>query len=218
MQLLEGICVKKIFGFVVLSTLLLVGCSDNNSLTETHVVEAESTSSTEYSPNPQVPDDRSLIEIGQKVSDEKGEATLEAISLISDTFEFGPIRLTIKEMKQIHLRPDYSLIDYFHVLTHEEEFDFVKVFVEIENTSTEPFHFSPVAKMKTNLGEEFDWHEDIYLEELSGELLGKEVKQGNIGFIVHSPDILEWILLDTSDIFDKNEKKIFNSQEIKLSF
>lgn len=209
---------RKILSLIFLSALLLVGCSDNNSLTETHVVEAESTFSTEYSPNPQVPNDRTLMEIGQKVSDEKGEATLEAISQIGETFEFGPIRLTIKEMKQIHLRPDYSLIDYFHVLTHEEEFDFVKVFVEVENTSTEKVHFAPIAKIKTNLGEEFDWHEDIYLEELNGELQGKEVKQGNIGFIVHISDTLEWILLDTSDIFDKNEKKIFNSQEIKLSF
>ncbi|MEQ2528278.1 hypothetical protein WMO40_16450 [Bacillaceae bacterium CLA-AA-H227] len=209
---------KREFNLVFLSALLLVGCSDDNNLAEARVVEAESTFSTEYSPNPQVPDDRSLMEIGQTVSDKKGEATLEAISEIGDTFEFGPIRLTIKEMKQIHLRPDYSLIDYFHVLTHEEEFDFVKVFVQVENTSTEPVHFAPVAKMKTNLGEEFDSHEDIYLEELNGELLGKEVKQGNIGFIVHTPGTLEWILLNTSDIFNKSEMKIFNSQEIKLTF
>ncbi|MBD5070346.1 hypothetical protein GUF45_01500, partial [Xanthomonas citri pv. citri] len=85
-----------------------------------------------------------------------------------------------------HLRPDYSMIDYFHELTHDEEFDFVKVFVDIKNTSTKKVNVAPIALMKTNTGETFDWNKDIYLEELNGELEGGAEKSGNLGFIVNA--------------------------------
>ena len=71
----------------------------------------------DYKSNPQVTEDRSLLEVGQSVSDEKGEATLKPNNQVNQTYEEGPIKLTVKDMKIIHLRPDYSLIDYFHVLT-----------------------------------------------------------------------------------------------------
>ncbi|EIJ80559.1 putative lipoprotein [Bacillus methanolicus PB1] len=198
----------------------------------------------EYQPNPQVPDDRSLQKVGQTYEDEKGESTLKAIKSVNKTYEVGPIELTVKEMKLIHLRPDYSMIDYFHVLTHKEEFDFVKVFVEIKNTSSEKVNFAPIELLKTNTGETFDWEKDIYLEELHGEIEGNSTKAGNLGFIINaaggqadkdehdkgtdghkSEDVhgneakdIKWIEIKTSDVFDKNKKKISESQKIKIEF
>ncbi|MGV4321651.1 DUF4352 domain-containing protein [Bacillus mojavensis] len=224
--------------------VILAGCSSNvnsekqNTAGEqTAKATPQSTSSQkdsidEYQPNAQVTDDRSLLKVNQTFSDDKGEAILKDIKQVNETYKIGNVELTIKEMKLIHLRPDYSMIDYFHVLTHDEEFDFVKVFVDIKNTSSEKVNFAPVALMKTNTGETFDWNKDIYLEELNGELEAGAEKSGNLGFIVnaasgHAHDELsadkkkkeiKWIEITTSDVFDQNHKKISDSQKIKIEF
>ena len=212
---------KKYLGLLTLLTLLLLfGCSNDVSNSEIPEKEKQQKSEylNDYASNPQVTDDRTLLEIGQSVSDEKGEATLKAVNPVNETYEIGPIRLSVKDMKLIHLIPDYSLIDYFHVLTHDKEFDFVKVFVEIENTSDEKINFAPIALIETSSGEKLDWGKDIYLEGLNGEIDGNSTKKGNLGFIIDSSKDLEWIELTTSDVFDKAENKINDSQTIKIKF
>jgi hypothetical protein len=229
---------------LLLLTVLLVGCSANaatvdnekNTVVNTKVEETSNeTNKSEnqdtiekYQPNPQVTDDQSLLKVGQTYSDAKGEATLKAINQVNQIYKVGPIELTVKEMKMIHLRPDYSMIDYFHVLTHDEEFDFVKVFVEIKNTSSEKVNFAPIALLKTNSGVTVDWEKDIYLEELNGEIAGNSTKSGNLGFIVNASESgthnvgdeknVEWIEITTSDVYDKEEKKINESEKIKIEF
>ena len=239
--------------------VLLVGCSSNTSpenneknaanenQTENNTDEKKDETKQEknqeqteskidkYQPNSQVTDDRSLQKVGQTYADEKGEATLKAIKPINKTYKLGEIELTVKEMKLIHLRPDYSMIDYFHVLTHDEEFDFVKVFVEIKNKSSEKVSFAPIALLKTNTGETFDWQKDIYLEELNGEIEGNATKFGSLGFIVNATGghahkegnsdadhkkvkDIKWIEITTSDVFDKNEKKISEAKKFKIEF
>jgi hypothetical protein len=223
---------------------LLVGCSanaatvDNEKNTVVNTKAEETSNETnksenqdtieKYQPNPQVTDDQSLLKVGQTYSDAKGEATLKAINQVNQTYKVGSIELTVKEMKMIHLRPDYSMIDYFHVLTHDEEFDFVKVFVEIKNTSSEKVNFAPIALLKTSSGETFDWEKDIYLEELNGEIAGNSTKSGNLGFIVNASESgtlndgdaknIEWIEITTSDVFGKEENKINESEKIKIEF
>lgn len=146
----------KIIALLLCLSLFLVGCSND----ATELVKKEDIPTdylSDYYSNPQVTDDRSLGKAGQTVSDEKGEATLKAINYVDTTHKIGPVQLDIKDMKLIHLKPDYSLIDYFQVLTHDEEFDFVKMFVEIENTSSENVNFTPIALLETSTGEKFDW-------------------------------------------------------------
>ncbi len=208
---------KKHIALVAFLLLAISGCSNNNA-----APVKEKTANidylNDYSSNPQVTDDRTLLKIGQSVSDEKGEATLKAINQVNKTYEEGPIKLTVKDMKIIHLRPDYSLIDYFHVLTQQEEFDFVKVFIEIENTYSEKMNFAPIALIETSTGEKLDWEKDIYLEDLNGEIEGNEMKKGNLGFILKSTEELEWIEITTSDVFNKDEEKIIDSKKIKINF
>lgn len=136
--------ILSIFVFAI----MLAGCSSNASTEKQHAggektvkAEPQSTSSQKdstdnYQPNSQVTDDRSLLKVGQTFSDDKGKAVLKDIKQVNKTYKIGDVELTVKEMKLIHLRPDYSMIDYFHELTHDEEFDFVKVFVDIKNTSS----------------------------------------------------------------------------------
>lgn len=144
---------------------LLIKCQQRKNTENENTVEAKQKKASaqtdskmnEYQPNSQVTDDRSLQKIDQTFADDKGEAVLKDIKNINKTYDIGSIELTVREIKLIHLRPDYSMIDYFHVLTHDEEFDFVKVFVEIQNKSSEKVNFAPIALLKTNTGETFDW-------------------------------------------------------------
>ncbi|MCY8169213.1 membrane lipoprotein lipid attachment site-containing protein [Bacillus spizizenii] len=234
---------KRILSIFVFA-IVLAGCSSNANTEkqsaggEQAKATPQSTSSQkdsidEYQPNSQVTDDRSLLKVGQTFSDDKGKAVLKDIKQVNQTYKIGDVELTVKEMKLIHLRPDYSMIDYFHVLTHDEEFDFVKVFVDIKNTSSKKVNVAPIALMKTNTGETFDWNKDIYLEELNGEFEGGAEKSGNLGFIVnassghaHDEDAdnkkkekeIKRIEITTSDVFDHNHKKISDAQKIKIEF
>lgn len=174
----------------------------------------------EYISNPQVTDDRDLQKSGDYYADEKGEATLKKMKVVNKTYNVGPIQLTVKDVRVIHLVPDYSLIDYFHALTHEEQFDFIKVFVEIKNTSSQKVNFAPVALFESSTGEKFDWEKDIYLENLHGEIEGNGKKQGNLGFILKEPngEDVQWVKMITSDVVDPNKKIISKAKEIRLEF
>lgn len=212
---------KKTVYLMMLSALLLGGCSEQ---ADSKVVALAADQQYEipryyedYVLSPQVTDDRMLQETGQNKRDAKGEATVKAVNMDSETVEVGPVELTVAESKILQLEPDYSLIDFFHSYTHDQKFEVVKMFVEITNTSDEPIHFAPVALLETAKGETKLWEDDIYLEELNGELAPGETKQGNIGFIIEEGD-LDSVTITTSDVFGNKDKKIADALEFNTSF
>ncbi|MGG0664556.1 hypothetical protein ABE042_10660 [Viridibacillus arvi] len=210
---------KKLLGFLLLSSLLF-GCSNKDFSTSSPALaqEIESNYLDGYGANPQVPDDRTLLTVGQSIKDAKGEATLKKINLEEQTINVGDIKLTVKDTKLIHLFPDYSLTDYFHALTHDEEFEFVKLFVEIKNDSNDKVNFAPIAMIETNTGQKITWDQDIYLENLNEEIEGSASKKGNLGFIVDTKTDLEWIEITTSDVFDENEEKVADAKKFRIKF
>ncbi|MEY2192133.1 hypothetical protein AB7942_05280 [Neobacillus sp. BF23-41] len=226
-----GIDVKQAM-ITILFVFLLTGCSfasiqPTNEKTDT---KTENTSTVTkkiskddhdaYYNSPQVTDDSTLQKPGQSVTDEKGEATLKAIKHINKVYHFGDIEYTIKEMKLLHYRPDYSLIDYFHPLTEAEEFDFIKLSVDIKNQSKEKRNFAPVALFETNTGVKMDWKQDMYLEHLNGEIEGNQIKRGSLGFIVDQAGSkkTEWISILTSDVFNDKHERLEEAQKIQLDF
>ncbi|PLR66306.1 DUF4352 domain-containing protein [Bacillus sp. UMB0893] len=181
--------------------------------------EKKQTSSDVYVPNPQLTDDRSLLEIGQAFKDDKGVSSLKAIKKVNETYRIGDVELIIHDVKVIEHTPSYSMIDYFHGFTHEETFDFVKANIEIKNTSDQPVYFSPIAILESSTGEHRDWEADIYLEELNGELAANGSKKGNVGFILdHSDKEVEWVKIFTSDLLNEEQKVTNKAQEITIEF
>lgn len=170
-----------------------------------------------YVPNPQLPDDVNLNEIGQNVSDAKGELTLKAYKKVNETLNVGPIEVKVKEMKVMHATPDYSMIDFFHGYTHDEDFDIVKVNVEIKNNTDKKIKFSPVAFLETDRGEHLTWEDEIYLEELTGEMEGNGSKSGNIGFILNDGDI-KGISLMTSDAVNEEGEVLAKGKLAEFAF
>ncbi|MBT2606374.1 DUF4352 domain-containing protein [Bacillus sp. ISL-53] len=170
-----------------------------------------------YVPNPQLPDDINLNQIGQNVSDAKGELTLKAYKKVNETLNVGPIEVNIKEMKVMHATPDYSMIDFFHGYTHDEDFDIVKVNVEIQNNSDKKIKFSPVAFLETDRGEHLTWEDEIYLEELTGEIEGNGSKSGNIGFILNDGNI-KGVSLMSSDAVDDEGKVLAKGKSAEFAF
>ncbi|MGG4197823.1 DUF4352 domain-containing protein [Peribacillus frigoritolerans] len=170
-----------------------------------------------YVPNPQLPDDIKLNQIGQNVSDAKGELTLKAYKKVNETLNVGPIEVNIKEMKVMHATPDYSMIDFFHGYTHDEDFDIVKVNVEIKNNSDKKIKFSPVAFLETDRGEHLTWDDEIYLEELTGEIEGNGSKSGNIGFILNDGNI-KGISVMSSDAVDDEGKVLAKGKSAEFAF
>ncbi|WP_160719428.1 DUF4352 domain-containing protein [Bacillus sp. USDA818B3_A] len=190
---------------------------DNNSVKENN--RAKSLSDI-YVPNPQVSDDTELLQAGQTIKDSKGTITLKGIAAQNRTYTIGPVEMRIKNVKLIHNMPTYSLMDYFHYYTESyEEFDFVKVEVELVNKSNQTVHFGPVAHLTTSNGETRSFEDDFYIEYLGGQIDPKGSKQGALGFILEkSTPAIQWAEIKTSDVLDENHKELGKSQTIKIDF
>ena len=212
----------KQLSWIMAGMLMAAGCSNNSESLEStepsSLAKAASAEMDVYVPNPQVTDDQKLVKEGQTVSDGKGELTLLSYQSKGGQVQVGPIKMTINEAKVMQFTPDYSMIDFFHMYTHDEQFDFLKISVAVENTSNEPVHFNPAARMKTSTGELKTWEDDFYLEELTGMLQPGEIKSGSMGFIVEKGGELEWIELLTSDAVNSEKAIIEQGKNIRLDF
>lgn len=202
------------------SALLLAGCSGKE--TTSSAVSAGSLSEPPayyegYAESPQVTGDQALLAEGDTVRDDKGELALEGVNLEGETLTIGEIELTVREAKNLRYKPSYGLIDFFHSYTHDTEFNLVKLFVEIKNIGDEPLRFAPVALLETSAGEIKLWEDDVYLEELNGEIAPGETKKGNLGFIVEKTGI-ESVLITTSDLFNEDGEVIVPAQQINMDF
>ncbi|WP_419392979.1 hypothetical protein [Cytobacillus praedii] len=206
--------------YLALLLIALTGCSINDEKSVAAKTSANNTIPSYYSDyilNPQVSDDRLLQEVGQFSRDNRGELKVKAAEHDSRTFKIGSIELAIKEAKILHFKPDYSLIDFYHSYTHDQEFDFVKFFVEIKNTSNQPLKFAPIAIVNTSAGEKVTFEDDIYLEVLNGEIAPNGIKKGNLGFIIEDSNVNS-IEIMTSDVFNEKDEKINDSETIRVKF
>lgn len=215
----------KRFFTLLLSAMLLNGCSfGEQEVTEKVKANDESgkkelaAKSEIYVPNPQVTDDSSLQKAGDVITDRKGELTLKSVKTVNEILSVEGVEYTIKDVKLLHYIPDYSLIDFYHPYTHEEEFDFVKLGIEVRNNTEELYHFAPIALLKVNGEQEKTWEDDFYLEELNGEISPGQVKKGNIGFIVDHLDELKEIEFISSDLVDVEHKKQAEPQKMTITF
>lgn len=210
--------IKGIY-LLLMAFFFLAACSED---TENSVSAAESAKEAPayyegYVKNPQVTDDRKLHEEGQSIRDGRGELMLNRVNMKNETHKIGDIELTVQEAKLFHYTPDHSMVDFFHSYTHETDFDMVKLFVEVKNTSDEPLHFAPIALLQTSEEELKLWEDDVYLEELNGEIKAGESKKGNLGFIVENPEIDSFIIT-TSDVFNGNNEKLEDAQKVEVKF
>lgn len=199
----------------MLAASMLTGCSfaeaesNKESKPAETVAEKSLKKNTDvYVPNPQITDDRKLKKAGDSITDDKGVLTLKAVKEVNKTFKLDGIEYTVKDVKLLHFIPDYSLIDFFHVYTHDEEFNFVKIGVEVQNNYKDSYHFGPVAMVNINESIQKTWEDDIYLEELHGEILAGQKKLGNLGFIVDELESLEKVEILSGDLVDEDKKKI----------
>lgn len=215
---------KKALWILVL-TVALAACSQDDGAKK---AEAKSAAGTDvvsspdyldgYIKNPQLPDDSELLEAGQIVEDSKGRSTLLKMNQVDKTYQIGGIELTIRDTKLIHLRPAYSMIDYFHGLTHESEFDFAKFFIEVKNISDKNLKFNPIAMIETNENEQVSWEDDVYLDGLNEVMEPGQSRKGNIGFILEDIEEISSITLTTSDVYDEEDKKVADAQPIEIMF
>jgi len=216
----------KKLSFFLIHLIVLTGCSSVNNIenkaTGDQVKTIDQTEKNQnvkkdvYVPNPQITDDINLETVGETATDDKGELTLKSYKRINKTVNIGGVEMVLKEVKLMHFVPDYSMIDFFHSYTHEEEFDFLKVGIEVKNKSDENKKFTPVAFVKTSNGELKTWEDDIFLEELNGEIQSNSVKKGNMGFILENTSDIKSIEFLTSDVLNNVDESVEKAKTIKV--
>ncbi|MFC7063155.1 DUF4352 domain-containing protein [Halobacillus seohaensis] len=222
----------KRFIMLFFISILLVGCSTQNSSNESHAQEDRQdkdnidekigiSDKQKYVNNPQASDDRNLKEVGDTSEDENGELSLKAIKAVEENMEIGPMQLTVEDVKVLNYFPSPDLIDFFHAYSHNEmNFNYIKFRVSVENTADEQVNFAPVSVLETDQGEKKDFKDDFYLENLYGDYDPGEERIGDLGFVIDEtkPKELEFITITTSDVFAGNGTTIADGRKITIEF
>lgn len=207
---------RFIVSTLLLSALTLAGCSTDHALIqETPSIALATNYDDDYVENPQLTSDRKLHASGEEARSELGLTRVIVANEIVQVEKIGPIKLTFYNIKKLYLEPDYSMIDYFHVLTERENFDIIKTFVTIENTGKKTVHFSPVSEASTST-QQWNWQQEVYLDGLNTDYKPGEKKSGNIGFILTKDEVPAFLTLTTSDVFNTNKKSIEKAQSLTI--
>lgn len=218
-------------------SLFLGGCAANNdgqnagsqNDASTNTAEANTNQNADSSKkesdnsimdSPQAPDDSSLTEVGKTVEDQDGMITLKAISEYDDTISIGDVELTISDVKVMDYTPSPDLVDFFHGYSdNETQFNYVKLRVNVKNTSDQTVNFAPVSLLETG-NEKKGFEDDFYLENLYGDIAPGEAKAGQLGFVLNDTEIekLESITVNTSDVFNENKESLTEAKSITIPF
>lgn len=175
--------------FILIAASILTGClydqigTSGSNIEKSITVAAHASSGPAYVPNPQIADDRTLTIPGQVANDPKGELTLKSVKQVDELYHFGGVELIIKNIKIMHFIPANSFRDFYLPYTSDNEFDFIKMEIEIINANPNAVNFTPIALLNIN-EQQFTWEDDFYLENLNGRIGGGETKIGNLGFII----------------------------------
>ncbi|WP_283152774.1 DUF4352 domain-containing protein [Guptibacillus hwajinpoensis] len=195
--------------------------AENSTTNEKSEPKSEQKENTRVVDSPQAPDDSSLTEVGQTFQDADGSIKLKAVSDYNEKTEIGDVELTISDVKVMKYEPSPDLIDFFHgYSTNEEKFNYVKVRVNVKNTSDETVNFAPVSLLETSDGEKKGYDDDFYLESLYGDFAPGEERIGQLGFVLNETDVenLKSLTIHTSNVFDEQKETITNSKEIAIPF
>ncbi len=235
--MMEVISLKYVVVTLLSASLLLGGCAANNegqskvsqNEPSTNTAEANDNQNKDSSINesdksimdsPQAPDDSSLTEVGKTVEDQDGMITLKAISKYDETISIGDVELTISDVKVMDYAPSPDLVDFFHGYSdNETQFNYVKLRVNVKNTSDQTVNFAPVSLLETG-SEKKGFEDDFYLENLYGNLGPGEEKAGQLGFVLNETDVekLKSITVNTSDVFDENKESLTEAKSITIPF
>ncbi|WP_273852031.1 DUF4352 domain-containing protein [Guptibacillus spartinae] len=226
---------KHVITITLLSaSLFLAGCAANNAnqqassqtenattATKTSDAKAEHKQQTEVIDSPQAPDDSSLTKVGKSYQDADGSITLKAKSDYDEKTEIGDMALTVSDVKVMSYSPSPDLIDFFHGYSNDETtFNYVKIRVNVKNTSDQTVNFAPVSALKTSDGEKKGFDDDFYLENLYGDYEPGEERIGQLGFVLNTTDLgnLESMTIHTSDVFDPTGETLMKGKAITVPF
>ena len=216
------------------ASLFLGGCAANNTnqqassqtensatVKKTSDTNVDQKEQTEVIDSPQAPDDSSLTEVGQSYQDADGSITLKANSDYHEKTVIGDMELTVSDVKVMSYSPSPDLIDFFHGYSNDETtFNYVKIRVNVKNTSDQAVNFAPVSALETSDGEKKGFDDDFYLENLYGDYAPGEERVGQLGFVLNKTDLedLESMTIHTSDVFDPTGETLTKGQSITVPF
>lgn len=192
---------KRIVIFMFL-ILLLVACNDNGSeVSDTYEKNNQETQESGY---------KILTKVGDKINNPHpgvGSAELVGIKEINETIDLDPIRLTIINIKFIHMEDVNNAAELFwnEKLANKTSFDYVQILYEIENTQEINVSLNyPITAIVLDTGEQIDSFEsDIALDPNFGKTMyGKSKNQSHVALIMESnPEKVSEIKVVTGEIY-----------------
>ena len=208
---------KKFLILILISllTLGLVACgnSGNGESKDASSKQQHSTESNQTSNE----DDSSNNNEGEVTENEIGKITVvNKKKDINQTFQSGPVNLTINAIQTATLEPSESYKDMFD---GKEKLTIVTINMKTENTSDDTVGIYPnQAVLTTNTGEQVD--ADIWLsDDLGGDFYGKVSKEGDVIFQLDSPaEEISNMKLIIEGAHDTDYNSLSEQLHIDLSF
>lgn len=204
---------KKLL-FVLLLVLFLAACGG-----EGEESGSEESSSNEVNASEETDSDSTEDEVteGDTIENEMGTFNITYKDKdIKDTYENGPMNLTITGVQVGTLEPSE---DYKDMFDGKEKLTTITVGMNAENTSDETVSFYPnQAVLTTNAGDQVD--ADLFLSgDVGGDFFGEVKKEGEVIFLLDTPaEEIESGKLIINGSHDENIDRLGEDLQIELGF
>ncbi|NIK11153.1 DUF4352 domain-containing protein [Alkalibacillus almallahensis] len=121
-------------------------------------------------------------EVGATVENEGGTFTLHSRNQEAQTFETGPVKLTIEKV----VAASGELNEELATMMETDEIDYIQVDLSVENTSEEDITFySSQGKMATSTGEQLD--PDMFMSDhIEGEMMANTKASGTFFYVLEN--------------------------------
>lgn len=195
---------------ILLSVLLLLGCSDDGPVSKRNeVIDKANDVLEETDKN----NDNVLTEVGQKIEDDRIGATVElmAIKEVNETIDLNPIKLTIDDIKIIKMSniKNSELKETIQDIVNKDEVNYIQIMYTLENTSEKNVELVfPIEYIVLNTGEQIDVVENDLMNDNNngGDFYGQVTKQTGISAIIKKSNVedIETIKLITGEVWEIN--------------
>ena len=174
---------------ILLAMFMLIGCSNTTQPKTENTVEKQSTEVAETKEQAEetieVPAEEVDEAVGKVEESEIGKrTTVKSKKGINQTYESGPIFVTLKDVQIAEIEVDESAKEMFN---NKDRVTAVIIALSVENTSDETISIYPdQGTIVTNTKEQKEAH-IWFSDSVGGDFIGQVIKEGNVIFLLDSP-------------------------------
>lgn len=221
---------KKVLVGGILAVALLVGCSSNNTASNTtqkNKQDPPKQADQKKVENPKKDENGNIIldKVGQVAKSDQETAELVKIKEVNQTINIAPIKVTITNLKIIKLTKisddiKKSIESLYNKPEISEPVYYLQLHYTAENTSDKNISWNGIHRIVTDKGEQLDPNLNLIPSKFDHEFFGKVTQEDQFGLLLSSDkwDISKVKLIFNESDDDSTLETITPEQQVEYSF